>query len=264
MLYSRFLTMALYDMGFLNFEEPYKKFRAHGLLIREGRKISKSRGNVIVPDSVIAEFGADTVRMYLMFLGPFEQGGDYREDGIQGPYKFLNRLWQTVQEAVPSTSESPLKALLHRTIKQVTDSLAQLRYNTAIAAMMEYLNEVRADGRTPLIAEVEPLVVMVAPFCPHIAEELHEHLGRQGGLFARGWWPSYDVDLLRVETVSIPVSVNGKRRAMIDIDIDSTVSEAVKIANTQQNLLRHLEGVEVTRTIYVKNRMLNFVTKPMS
>lgn len=262
MLYSRFLTMALYDMGILNFEEPYRKFRAHGLLIRKGRKISKSRGNVIVPDSVIAKFGADTVRLYLMFLGPFEQGGDYREDGIQGPYKFLNRLWQSVHEAVPSTSESPLKASLHRTIKQVTDALSQLRYNTAIATMMEYLNEVRADGRTPLISEVEPLVVLVSPFCPHIAEELHEQLGRQGGLFACGWWPSYDAELLKVETVSIPVSVNGKRRAMIDINVNSSDSEVVELAKTQPNLVRHLEGVDVQRTIYVKNRMLNFVTKP--
>lgn len=262
MLYSRFLTMALYDMGILNFEEPYRKFRAHGLLIREGRKISKSRGNVIVPDSVIAKFGADTVRLYLMFLGPFEQGGDYREDGIQGPYKFLNRLWQSVHEAVPSTSESPLKKSLHRTIKQVTDDLSQLRYNTAIAAMMEYLNEVRADGRTPLISEVEPLVVLVSPFCPHIAEELHEQLGRQGGLFGCGWWPSYDAELLKVETVSIPVSVNGKTRAMIDVKTDSTETEVVERAKTQPNLVRHLEGFDVQRTIYVKNRMLNFVTKP--
>ena len=264
MLYSRFLTMALYDMGILNFEEPYKKFRAHGLLIRGGRKISKSRGNVIVPDSVISEFGADTVRMYLMFLGPFEQGGDYREEGIQGPFKFLNRLWQSVQEAEPSTSESPLKASLHRTIKQVTDAVSQLRYNTAIAAMMEYLNEVRAGGRTPLIAEVEPLVVLVAPFCPHIAEELHEQLGRHGGLFDRGWWPLYDAALLKVETVSIPVSVNGKRRVMIDIKVDSNDTEVVEIAKTQPNLVRYLEGVNVKRTIYVKNRMLNFVTSPVA
>ena len=262
MLYSRFLTMALYDMGILNFEEPYRKFRAHGLLIRKGRKISKSRGNVIVPDTVIKKFGADTVRLYLMFLGPFEQGGDYREDGIQGPFKFLNRLWQSVHAAEPSTSESPLKTSLHRTIKHVTDALGQLRYNTAIAAMMEYLNEVRADGRTPLIAEVEPLIVLVAPFCPHIAEELHEQLGRQGGLFACGWWPIYDAELLKVETVSIPVSVNGKRRALIDVKVDSTDSEVVKIAKTQPNLVRHLEGVDVQRTVYVKNRMLNFVTKP--
>ena len=262
MLYSRFLTMALYDIGILDIEEPYKKFRAHGLLIREGRKISKSRGNVIVPDSLIVKFGADTVRMYLMFLGPYEQGGDYREEGIHGPFKFLNRLWQSVHEAKPSTTVSPLKASLHRTIKQVTDAVAELRYNTAIAAMMEYLNEVRADGRTPLISEVEPLIVLVAPFCPHIAEELYEELGHQGGLFSSGWWPAYDAELLKVETVSIPVSVNGKRRAMIEIDVDSTVEEAVKTAHTQPNLVRHLEGVEVKRTVYVKNRMLNFVTSP--
>ena len=128
--------------------------------------------------------------------------------------------------------------------------------------MMEYLNEVRADGRTPLISEVEPLVVLVAPFCPHIAEELHEQLGRQGGLFACGWWPSYDEELLKVETVSIPVSVNGKRRAMIDVRVDSTDTEVIEIAKTQPNLVRHLDGVNVQRTVYVKNRMLNFVTKP--
>ena len=262
MLYSRFLTMALHDMGILHFEEPFKKFRAHGLLIREGRKISKSRGNVIVPDSLISMFGADTVRMYLMFLGPYEQGGDYREDGIHGPYKFLNRLWQTVQEAQQNASESPLITSLHRTIKQVTDALAQLRYNTAIAAMMEYLNEVRADGRTPSIEEVEPLVILVAPICPHIAEELYEQLGHKDGLFARGSWPAYDSELLKVEQVTIPISVNGKRRAMIEIEVDSPETDVIAAAKTQPNLVRFLDGVDVRRTIYVKNRMLNFVTKP--
>ncbi len=259
LLYSRFLTMALQDMNHISFEEPYAKFRAHGLLIREGRKISKSRGNVIVPDSIIAQYGADTVRLYLMFLGPFEQGGDYREDGIQGPYKFLNRLWQTVQEAVDKRVDSEVEVALHRTIKQVSDDLESLRYNTAIAAMMEYLNLVRSDGRVPSIHEVEPMVQLIAPFCPHIAEELHQLLGREGSIFDTSSWPQYDESLLQVKQVTIPVSVNGKLRATIEVEVDCEESVVVEAAKKHHNVNRLLGDMIIRRVIFVNNRMLNFV-----
>ena len=259
LLYSRFLTMALYDLGYLSFEEPYQKFRAHGLLIKDGRKISKSRGNIIVPDELIAEFGADTVRMYLMFLGPFEQGGDYREDGIQGPFKFINRLYQTVAEMQDGEANPQLMKSLHQTIKEVTEDMEYLKYNTAIAAMMEYLNEVRAEGRTPLRAEVEPLVTMVAPICPHVAEELFEKMGFRGSIFDNATWPDYDAAMLEQERVSIAVSVNGKVRATIDLPIDIAEEDAISQAKSHPNVDRFLGSTTPKRVIYVKDRMVNFV-----
>ena len=189
LLYSRFTTMALHDLGHLDFEEPYDRFRAHGLIIREAAKMSKSKGNVIVPDPIIEEYGADTFRLYLMFLGPFSEGAaTTRTKGITGPHGFLHRLWESV---VPKRGELPESAP-DPDVEQkaasddsagVRASACQLQYNTAIAAMMEYLNVARAGGRQPSRPEIEPLVPLVAPFAPHIAEELWQRLGHEGSIF---------------------------------------------------------------------------------
>lgn len=259
LLYSRFLTMALHDLGHLKFDEPYKRFRAHGLLIRDGKKISKSRGNVIVPDDLIAEYGADTVRMYLMFLGPYEQGGDYQDHGIQGPRTFLNRLWQSVGEAVDETIDSEIERELHRTIKNVTKSIQDLRFNTAIANMMEYLNVVRSGGRQPRRSEIEPLVVMVAPFCPHIAEELHERLGHSESIFDSASWPSFDSTLLEADEVEIAVQINGKLRATICCATNATEDDVAQQALEHPNVSRYTESRTIKRRIYVPSRMLSFV-----
>ncbi|RMH17904.1 MAG: leucine--tRNA ligase, partial [Gemmatimonadetes bacterium] len=144
LMYSRFITMVLKDLGHLDFEEPYVRFRAHGLIVREGAKMSKSRGNVIVPDEIIERYGADTFRTYLMFLGPFEEGGDYRDEGIQGPHGFLHRLFDTVASAEDIDPDPKVERKVHQTIKRVSRQIPELQYNTAIAALMECLNEVRA------------------------------------------------------------------------------------------------------------------------
>ena len=187
LLYSRFITMVLHDQGLLDFEEPYDRFRKHGLIVKEGSKMSKSRGNVVVPDEYIEEWGADTFRTYLMFLGPYQEGGDFRDQGLSGPGGFYSRLWDTiVRDGLgdePVTGD--LERKLHATIRKVTDDLANLSYNTAIAAMMEYLNAVREGGRSASRAEVETLVVLCAPFGPHIAEELWRRLGHDTPLFAK-------------------------------------------------------------------------------
>lgn len=259
LLYSRFLTMALHDLGHLEFEEPFIRFRAHGLIIREGAKMSKSRGNVIVPDPIIEEYGADTFRLYLMFLGPFEEGGDYRDEGIQGPFGFLHRLWDTVHAADDREPDPEVERKLHQTIAQITEQLADLQYNTSIAALMEYLNAVRAGGRTAARAEVEPLVVMVAPFCPHIAEELWRHLGREGSIFDGSNWPVFDEDKARESTAEVAVQVNGKLRGTIALAIGADASAAEAAARAESNVARHLEGVTVRRVIHVPDRLLNFV-----
>jgi leucyl-tRNA synthetase len=264
LLYARFITMALKDLGHLDFEEPFTRFRKHGLIIRDGGKMSKSKGNVIIPDPIIEEFGADTFRTYLMFLGPFSEGGDYRDEGIQGPFGFLHRLFDTVVSAIAnddgSLSPDPdVEQKLHKTIKQVSEQLPKLQYNTAIAAMMEYLNVVRAGGRTAARSEVEALVVMVAPFAPHLAEELWERLDHEKSVFDGANWPAFDPEKAAEDIIKIAVQVNGKLRGTVEVP-RGTLQDAVEAeARSQENVSRHLEEVAVRRVIFVPDRLLNFV-----
>jgi leucyl-tRNA synthetase len=259
LLYSRFLTMVLKDLGHIDFEEPFTRFRAHGLIIREGAKMSKSKGNVIVPDPIIEEFGADTFRTYLMFLGPFEEGGDYQDKGIEGPRGFLYRLFDTAVNAEDRAPDADVERKVHQTIAQVTEQIPELGYNTSIAAMMECLNVVRAGGRTAARAEIEPLVVMVAPFAPHLAEELWERLGHEGSIFEGSNWPEFDPDKAAESAVEMAVQVMGKLRGTITLPVDADEETAVAAAQAEENVARHLEGKTIRKVIHVPNRMINFV-----
>jgi leucyl-tRNA synthetase len=268
LLYARFISMALKDMGHIDFEEPFTKFRKHGLIIREGSKMSKSKGNVIVPDPIIEEFGADTFRLYLMFLGPFAEGGDYQEGGIQGPYGFLHRLYDTVTSAVArgETDQDPdretdrgVERKLHQTIKQLSEQLPNLQYNTGVAALMEYLNAVRSGGRQATRGEVEALVVMVAPFAPHLAEELWEALGHTESIFDGANWPSFDEEKATEDAINIAIQVNGKLRGTVQASRGTAKEEVEALARAQENVTRHLEGMTIRKVIFVPERLLNFV-----
>ena len=262
LMYARFLTMVLHDLGHLDFEEPFTRFRAHGHITRAGTKMSKSKGNVIVPDDIIERFGADAFRTYLMFMGPFSEGGDWRDEGIQGPYGFLGRLHDAVATADELEPAPDVESKLHRTIRQVSEQMPELGYNTCVAAMMEYLNAVRADGRQAAIAEVEPLVVMVAPFAPHLAEEMWEQLGHEGSIFDAAPWPSFDPSKAREAQIEIAVQVNGKLRGAIVGAPGLRQEAAEERARRDENVGRHLKDVEVRRVIFVQDRLLNFVVTP--
>ena len=259
LMYARFVTMALHDLGHIDFEEPFSRFRAHGLIINEGSKMSKSRGKVIVPDSIIDQFGADTLRVFLMFLGPFEQGGDYREQGLHGPHGFLSRLWQSVVQAEDRAPDPTVERKLHQTIRQVSEQLPDLHYNTAIAAMMEYLNVVRAGGRSAARSEVEPLVVMIAPFAPHIAEELYQRLGYNDGVFESAEWPSYDPAKLVEDRLEIVVQVQGKVRGQVQVAADADEETVTQAALGNDNVSRFLKDKTVRKTIYVPGKLINLV-----
>lgn len=263
LLYSRFLTMVLHDLGHLESEEPYHRFRKHGLLIREGAKISKSRGNVILPDEYMTTFGADTFRMYLMFLGPFQAGGDFRDRGLAGPHRFMNKLWDSVVKAVTvgrsGFDDEEVERSLHATIKKVTEDLEGLEYNTAIAAMMDYLNVLRADGRTASLDEVCPLVILLAPIAPHISEEFWARLGGESSIFDYADWPTYDPAKLLTDVLHLPVQVNGKLRATIQVVVGASQEVVKETALTEENVTRHLAGGDIRKIIFVQDRMINFV-----
>ena len=261
LLYARFVTMALHDLGHLDFDEPFVRFRAHGTIIRDGAKMSKSKGNVIIPDEFIERFGADTFRTYLMFLGPYEEGGDYQDEGIQGPHGFLHRLYDTVINAISNESapDPDVERKLHQTIRQVTRQIPELGYNTSIAAMMEYLNAVRAGGRKAARSEVEPLVVMIAPFAPHMAEELWERLGHTDGIFGGANWPSHDEAKTRETSVKLAIQVNGKLRATVEGPAGMDQDAAEGAARSDENVARYLDDGTLKRVVYVPNRLLNFV-----
>jgi leucyl-tRNA synthetase len=258
LLYSRFITMVMKDAGHIDFEEPFTRFRAHGMIIREGAKMSKSKGNVINPDQYMEEWGADAFRMYLMFLGPYEEGGDFRDQGISGVRRFLDRLWASVRDA-SSNGEPDADVLrkLHRTIKKVGEDTANLGYNTAIAAMMEYMNAVRRGERVPHRAEVEPLVPMVAPYAPHLAEECWEALGHTTSVFDAGW-PSYDPAMLVDDEVDIVVQVNGKVRGKVRAAVDATQDAVMTLAMADSNIAKFVTG-EPKKVIFVPKRLLNLV-----
>jgi len=258
LLYSRFITMVLHDAGDVDFEEPYKKFRAHGMIIREGAKMSKSRGNVVNPDEYVDRWGADTFRTYLMFLGPYEEGGDFRDQSIAGVRRFLDRLWASVTDATTTGAPDPLvMRKLHQTIRKVSLDVPALSYNTAIAAMMEYINVVRRGERTAHRAEAEPLVQLIAPFAPHVAEELWERLGHGESIFDAGW-PSFDASLAAEDLVTIAVQVNGKMRGTVNVPNGSGQDVVLGATMADSAIARFVTGTP-KKIIFVPGRLLNIV-----
>ena len=217
LMYTRFLCMALHDMGHLHFEEPFKHFRAHGLIIKDGAKMSKSKGNIVTPDRYIEKYGADTFRMYLMFLGPYQEGGDFRDSGIVGLQRFLEKVYTLVNEPLREEPipDGELLAMMHETIRQVTEDIEALKYNTAIARLMEYVNAIKkADGKQKAL--VETLTLLLAPYAPHLAEELWEKLGHRESVFSSNW-PTYEKEKIKKDVVTVVLQVNGKVRSTVSV-----------------------------------------------
>ena len=258
LLYARFITMVLKDAGHLDFEEPFTRFRAHGMIIRDGAKMSKTKGNVINPDAYFEEWGADAFRTYLMFLGPYEEGGDFRDRGISGVKRFLDRVWGSVHECTTSGSgDDGVMRKLHQTIKKVGEDIPALAFNTAIAAMMEYVNALRTGERTVHRAEVEPLVQLVAPFAPHLAEACWEQLGHTKSVFDSGW-PAFDAARLVADTWECVVQVNGKTRGKVVLANGATQSQAVDAALAEPSIAKFVTG-SPKKVIFVPGRLLNVV-----
>jgi leucyl-tRNA synthetase len=268
LLYARFITLVLHDLGHLGFEEPFLRFRAHGTIVKDGAKMSKSRGNVVIPDQYIAQWGADTFRMYLMFLGPYQEGGDFRDEGISGIRRFLDKVWGLVgdvPDAAGGSGADAARRKLHQTIRKVGDDLESMHYHTAISAMMEYVNVLRREGQEGAGAGgelgrdlVEPLVVLLAPFAPHFAEECWERLGHGETVF-RASWPAFDPELARDPEVELVVQVNGKVRARLMLAAGTPEAEAVARARAEPAVRKFLDGNEIRKIVFVPDRLVNLV-----
>jgi len=262
LLYTRFITMALKDMGFIDFDEPFKKFRAHGLIIKDGAKMSKSRGNVVNPDEFTNKYGADCFRTYLMFLGPYTQGGDFQDKGIMGIRRFYDRIYRLVRSGnfdSGMSEDKNLLALVNKTVRDVTGNIKKLEYNTAIAFMMELLNGM-TKKETIYKSHIEILIRLIAPFAPHLAEELWEMLGHKNSVFNTAW-PGWDESKIAYDTFQLVAQVNGKVRATIETPVDISKEEAIKLASSNENVIRFTDGKYIVKTIYVPGKLVNIVVK---
>lgn len=260
LLYTRFVTMALHDMGWLDFEEPFVTFRAHGLLVKDGAKMSKSRGNVVNPDAYLDRYGADVLRTYLMFAGDFQTGGDFRDGNIAGIERFIARVWRLAAQAEERSDEA-IEEEVREKVRRVTADIERLHYNTAIAACMELLSLIQSRGR-PSRAHVAVLLRLLEPFAPFVTHELWERMGGEGMLCAQPWPETEPVTPEREPgwEVSVAIQVDGRLRDTMVLRAGTPKEQAVQAALSRERVQRYLADRRITRSIYVQDRILNLVT----
>lgn len=261
LMYCRFVTMVLHDLKYLDFDEPISKFYAHGLMIKDGAKMSKSRGNVVNPDEYVSKFGADTLRLYVMFMGPMDASPDFRDSGIEGMQRFVNRLWNLFSETkkLEDKDKDEVYVKLNQTIKKVTSDMAEFKYNTAIASIMELTNILYAKGADK--DTLKALCLMLAPFAPHLAEEVWVELLGEEFSVHKAKWPEYDDSKISSDTVTVAIQINGKVRAQMTVSADQSKSkeEIEQLAKKDEKVAKWLEGKEIRKVIFVPGRLINFV-----
>ncbi len=260
LLYSRFWHKFLYDLGKVSTKEPYMRRTSHGMILGEdGQKMSKSRGNVINPDDVVATYGADTLRLYEMFVGDFEKTAPWSTSSIKGCKRFLDRVW-ALQDVLVDGDEyrDELKSKFHKTIKKVSEDIENLKFNTAIAAMMELLNDIAATGSVNR-AELRTLIMLLNPFAPHITEEMYE--ANCGGILSEQSWPEYDETLCVDQTVEIVAQINGKVKCKLNIPVGAEKDAVLQMVENEPKMQEALEGKNIIKKIYVPNKLVNFVAK---
>ncbi len=266
LLYSRFWHKFLFDLKLVPTPEPYSKRISHGMILgSDGEKMSKSRGNVQNPDEIIEKFGADTLRLYEMFIGPFDQAASWNEGGVIGVRKFLEKVEKLSEkelidcadgkcaEAVPEN----FKRALHKTIKKVTEDLENFHFNTAVSACMIFVNEAGKLDQLPRAA-FEQFLTILAPFAPHLCEELWEKLGHKKSIHLESW-PSFDPKLAQDDQIELVVQINGKLRETISVAADITEKEAIELAKKSEKIQKWLEGKEIRKQIFVPGKLVNLV-----
>jgi leucyl-tRNA synthetase len=270
LMYSRFITMALHDWGFVSFDEPFPHFYAHGLVIKDGAKMSKSRGNVVTPDEYIALYGADALRLYLMFMGPFSEGGDFRETAMEGMARWVGRLWRMAQESIdaPASKNAVIETALHKLIQKIGDDFEKRRYNTAIAAMMEFTNLVLGTNKRLDPSSLKTFILLLAPLAPHLSEELWTQIQKISDTAYTASksvhvqaWPSYNASRVVDETVTLIVQVNGKLRdrLILKTDFAKDKSQVERLVQKSSKVTLYIAGKKVKQVIFVAGRLINFV-----
>ena len=269
LLYSRFITKVLHDAGEISFDEPFKNLFTQGMIIKRGAKMSKSKGNVVSPDALIEKYGADTVRLYTLFIGPPERDAEWSDRGVEGAYRFLGRVWRMAERAIPDAGffnkpgfiENPASGIaltrkIHQTIKKVTDDIEKgFHFNTAIASIMELVNEIYA--RSAPNEAVKTVVLLLSPFVPHIAEELWEKLGGKGSVLKANW-PSYDEKLLEESVLTIPIQINGKFRSKIEAPPGISEEELKNKVLADEKIKKYIGGA-TPKFIIIPNKLVNIV-----
>jgi len=283
LLYSRFITKVLHDLGYVDFDEPFINLFTQGMIYKDGWKMSKSKGNVVSPDEMIEKYGADTLRTYILFMAPPEKDAEWSDAGIEGVNRFLKRLWNNFYSILPliknveienislkNKKEKDLRRKLHRTIKKITEDIeGGFKFNTAIAGLMElnnslsdYLNSTGEEElNLPLLRELaENLILILSPFAPHMAEEMWQDLEKET-LIVNEAWPKYDEEALKVDEVIIIIQINGKVRGKINVSVDEDEKKIKEIALNEPKIASYVKGKEIVKIIYVRNKLLNIVVK---
>ena len=261
LLYSRFWHKFLYDIGVAPTKEPYQKRTSHGMILGEGgEKMSKSRGNVVNPDDIVKAYGADTLRLYVMFIGDFEQAAVWSDQAVKGCKRFLDKVWNLAEGCSDSLDYTPAnEAAVHKTIKKVADDIEAMKFNTAIAAMMTLVGEFQKNSCSR--GDMKTLVTLLSPFAPHVAEELWELLGGEG-FVCRQPWPTYDESKTVADTVQMAVQVNGKVRANIIVPADADNEAVTAAAQADPKVRKFTDGMALVKTIVVPGRLVNLIVKP--
>ena len=261
MIYSRFWHKFLYDLGLVPTSEPYAKRTAQGLILGpDGEKMSKSRGNVVDPNDVVDDYGADVLRLYVLFMGDYEKAAPWSESSVKGCKRFVDRIWALQDKVVDSDEYSDkLRSLMHKTIKKVSDDIESMKFNTAIAAMMTLLNEIYNVGSITK-KEFRDLLIILNPFAPHVTEELYQMIGCEGVLDEQEW-VTYDEALCKDDTIEIVCQINGKVKSKLTIPTDAAKDDVIALAKADEAIVKATEGKNIVKEIYVPNKLVNLVVK---
>ena len=261
LLYSRFWHKFLYDLGVVPYAEPYHKRTSHGMILGEGgEKMSNSRGNVVNPNDVVAQYGADTMRMYIMFIGDFEKAAAWSDNAVKGCKRFLDRIWNLAEQVTPAEAYGKEnEALLHKTIKKVSDDIENMKFNTAIAALMTLTNQFYDKGVNQ--AEFRTMLQLLSPFAPHMADELWERFGWEG-MASTSAWPAYDESKTVASEVTIAVQVGGKLKTTVTVATDSDQDAVLAAVTAEAKIAKLMEGKELVKVIHVPNKLVNLILKP--
>jgi len=260
LLYSRFIYKFLFDIGTVPTSEPYQKRTSHGMVVAEdNQKMSKSRGNVINPDDIVKEYGADTLRVYEMFMGPFDQAIAWNSKSVNGVFRFLNKVWSLTLECENNkkSSKEAIK-LVHRLNKKVSEDLENMKFNTAVSSFMEFVNFCQQKKEEVGGDVIERMLILLAPFAPHITEELWKELGNKKSIHLENW-PKYDEKLIQEEKIVLLIQINGKMRDQTEVSPDISEEEAKILALSREKIKKWIEGKEIKKIIFVPKRLINIV-----